>query len=132
VFSHVHWLSVGIAALATFAIGGPWYSPVLFKTAWQREMGSPAQQPGHPARVFGLAYLFSFLSCALLAALLGAGADVWSGLRMGILVGACFVAASFGVNYQFAARSLKALLIDGGYHVVQFAAFGAILGAWRG
>jgi hypothetical protein len=49
---------------------------------------------------------------------------------MGLLIGLCFVAASFGVNYQFANRSLKAWLIDGGYHALQFAAFGLVLGAW--
>jgi hypothetical protein len=33
------------------------------------------------------------------------------------------------VNRQAAAITI-ALLIDGGYHLVQFAAFGVVLGAW--
>jgi hypothetical protein len=31
---------------------------------------------------------------------------------------------------MFANRPLAVLLIDGGYHVVQFAAFGLVLGLW--
>jgi hypothetical protein len=125
-------LAIAAAALATFLVGGPWYSPLLFGKAWQREMGMEKAQPGHPARVFGLAYLFSLVSCVLLSAFIAPGADAMAGLKLGAIVGLGFVAASFGVNYQFANRSFNVLLIDGGYHVVQFAAFGTILGAWPG
>jgi hypothetical protein len=41
-------------------------------------------------------------------------------------VGAGIAATSFGINYQFAGRSFKLFLIDGGYHTVQFALYGAI------
>jgi hypothetical protein len=49
----------------------------------------------------------------------------------GLLVGAGVVAASFGINYQFANRPAILWLIDGGYHSVQFAIYGVILGLWR-
>jgi Protein of unknown function (DUF1761) len=127
---HINFLSVAVAALATFLIGGPWYSPAMFLKVWMREMGQKDAQPGHPVRVFGLAYAFSFVACGFLASLLGSTSSAVDGLQTGALIGLCFVAASFGVNYQFANRSFKALLIDGGYHVLQFAAFGLILGAW--
>ena len=52
-------------------------------------------------------------------------------LCQGLLVGAGFVAMSFGINYQFANRSTTLWLIDGGYHTVQFAIYGLILGLWR-
>ena len=42
-----------------------------------------------------------------------------------------FVATSFGINYAFAQRSLKLWLIDGGYHLLQFALYGLILGLWH-
>jgi hypothetical protein len=122
-------LAVAVAALATFVIGGPWYSNRVFGERWRLAMGG-SNQPGHPARVFGLSYLFSVVSAALLAAHLGPGAGAVAGLKTGALVGACFVAASFGVNYLFANRSFAALAIDGGFHIVQFTAFGLILGLW--
>jgi hypothetical protein len=120
--------AVAVAALATFVIGGPWYK--VFGERWHREMGGGAKTPGHPAKVFGLAYVFSLVSTALLAAYLGPDAGAGAGAKLGALIGACFVAASFGVNYVFANRSFTALAIDGGYHIVQFAAFGLILGVW--
>ena len=126
----MNWLAIAVASLATFVVGGPWYSPMLFLKAWQKEMNISDTKTGHPAKVFGLAYVFSFTSCALLAFLQGVGRGALAGGRFGLLVGLCFVAASFGVNYQFSNRSLKALLIDGGYHVLQFSAFGIVLGAW--
>ncbi len=52
-------------------------------------------------------------------------------MKAGALVGFGFVAASFGINYQFAQRSFKLWLIDGGYHTVQFLLFGVILGLWH-
>lgn len=128
----VNWLSVAVAAAATFVIGGPWYSPLLFKNSWQKDMNLTNAQPGHPARVFGLSYLFSVVACVLLAELIGPGATGVGGLKLGLLIGLCFVAASFGINYQFANRPIRVWLIDAGYHVLQFAAFGLILGAWPG
>jgi hypothetical protein len=123
-------LAVPVAALATFLVGGPWYSAALFGGAWQREMPAANASRAHPARVFGLAYVFSLVACTALSFALGPSPTLTSGALTGLAVGACFVAASFGVNYQFAGRSFTALAIDGGYHVVQFTAFGAVLGAW--
>src|ERR1700704_5632507 len=128
--ANINWPSVLVAALATFVVGGPWYSPALFLKPWLRAMNVTVMKKGHPLKVFGLAYIFSVLSCALLACMLGAEASAVGGLRLGLLVGAGFVAASYGVNYQFANRGLVALCIDGGFHILQFAAFGAVLGAW--
>lgn len=127
---NLNWIAIAVAALVTFLVGGPWYSPALFLKTWQEEMNIDDSQPGHPARVFGLAYVFSILSCALLATIIVPGAGALAGAKVGLLAGVCFVAASFGINYQFANRSLKALAIDGGYHAVQFAGFGLVLGAW--
>jgi hypothetical protein len=52
-------------------------------------------------------------------------------VRSGVLAGFGFVAMSFAINYSFAGRSLKLWLIDGGYHTLQFALYGLILGAWH-
>ena len=122
-------LHASLAALATFLIGGPWYG--LLGAHWQRARGASVAEPGHPARVFPIAYLFSVVACLMLAALLGPDPSLSSGATTGFLIGACIVAASFGINYQFSNASWRLLAIDGGYHVVQFTAFGAVLGALR-
>jgi hypothetical protein len=123
--------AVLIAALTTFVVGGLWYSKALFGAIWTRESQSPAQGR-HPGLVFVSAYVLSVIACALLWAHLGAGASWSHGLRFGALVGAGFVATSFGINYAFGGRSVKLFAIDAGYNVLQFAAFGLVLGAWPG
>jgi hypothetical protein len=128
--ANVNVISVLVAALATFIIGGPWYSPALFLKPWQEAMQVTTTKRGHPVRVFGLAYIFSVLACALLASMLRPETGALGGLKLGLLVGAGFVATSYGINYQFANRSFVALCIDGGFHILQFASFGVVLAAW--
>ena len=120
------------AAVSAFFLGGLWYSPILFLKPWNDAMGrSEDDEQPHPARVFGIAFAFALLSAYLFAQLLGPSPDFRYALHMGLIVGFGFVAASFGINYQFADRPLKAFLIDGGYHTGQFALYGVILGLWH-
>jgi hypothetical protein len=126
----INFLAVLVAALSSFLLGGVWYR--VFGPAWQRAQGGTAtKEGGHPARVFGLSFLFSLVAALGYAILLPLAPTVGAAAVQGLLVGACLVAASFGINYQFANRSLGMWLIDGGYHTLQFGIFGQILGAWR-
>jgi hypothetical protein len=86
---------------------------------------------GHPAKVFGISFIFSLVAAASFGAWLGGSPSFESALKAGALAGFGFVATSFGINYQFAQRSFKLWLIDGGYHAVQFLVFGLILGLWH-
>jgi hypothetical protein len=104
---------------------------MLFGNVWNRVNGSTPKQQGHPARVFGLSFVFALIAAFAFAAWLGPDPALETALRHGLIVGLCFVGASFGINYQFAARSTVLLLIDGGYHTAQFLLFGLVLGLWR-
>jgi hypothetical protein len=117
------------AAVSSFFVGGLWYSPVLFGNAWTRENGSQMTS-GHPAKVFGVAFAFSLVAAAAFSVLVGPSPTLEASLELGALVGVGLVAASYGINYQFAQRSFKLWLIDGGYHVVQFLLFGVVFGLW--
>ena len=70
-------------------------------------------------------------AAAAFAWFLGPAPTVGHAVGAGAVTGLCWVAASFGINYLFAGRSLKMWLIDGGYHVVQFALYGLVLGLWH-
>jgi uncharacterized protein DUF1761 len=130
--SNVNLLAVIVAALSSFLVGGLWYSPVLFGPTWQRAAGD-VRKPGdaHPAKVFGLSFLFALVAAFAYALVMPAPADATSAVLQGLAVGAGVVAASFGINYQFANRPAVMWFIDGGYHTVQFALYGLILGLWR-
>lgn len=121
-----YWAAL-LAAVSSFLLGGLWYSPALFGRLWNTENGGQPPQ-GHPAKVFGVSFVFSLVAACAFAALLGPDPSLSFAVQQGLLVGFGLVAASFGINYQFAQRSFKLWLIDGGYHVAQFAVFGLVLG----
>jgi len=128
----INLLAVLVAALSSFMLGGLWYSKLLFGPAWQRaESDNRDSKQGHPAKVFGLSFAFALVAAFAYALLMPAASSVTAALVQGALVGAGLVAASFGINYQFANRKGVLWLIDGGYHTVQFAIYGVILGLWR-
>ena len=128
--SEVNYLAVIAAATSSFVLGGLWYGP-LFKVAWCREAGiDPGSKPAHPGVVFGAAFVFSMLAAYVFAVFLGVK-PVSDAVGVGLIVGVCWVATSFGINYLFARRSLKLWLIDAGYHTLQFALYGLILGLWH-
>jgi hypothetical protein len=121
------------AAASSFLLGGFWYSKSFLGGLWNREAGrgEKPEQGHHPARVFGVSILFSVIAATAFAVWIGANPPLETALVKGLVAGACFVATSFGINYQFASRSNLMWLIDGGYHTVQFVLYGLVLGLWH-
>ena len=128
----VNLLAVIAAAVASFLLGGLWYSPVLFAKAWQREAGvSDAQlKSANMALIFGLAFVLSLVAAFVFALFHGPRPPLALGLGAGSSAGLCWVASSFGINYLFERKSLKLFLINGGYHTLQFTLIGLILALW--
>jgi uncharacterized protein DUF1761 len=126
-------LAVLAAAVSAFLLGGLWYSPALFGKIWAREAGVSLDQPKktHGAIVFAVSFIFSLIAAAVFALFLGRNPPLNTAIRDGLAIGACWVATSFGINYQFANRTFKLFLIDAGYHVAQFTLYGVILGLWH-
>ena len=127
----INYRAVLAAAVSAFVLGGIWYGP-LFKRAWCREAGIDLdRQHGHPARVFGVAFVAALAAALAFAVFLGARPALGTALHAGFATGLGFVAMGFAINYSFAGRSLKLWLIDGGYHTLQFTLYGLILGLWH-
>jgi hypothetical protein len=125
-----------VAAVSSFVLGGLWYSPLLFGKAWQKEAnagtsGVRGARGGPPARAFGLSFAFAMLGAVLFALWLGPKPTLLHAITAGAMAGFGFVAVALGINYQFANRSFRLYLIDGGYHSLQFMLFGVILGLWH-
>lgn len=123
-------LAVLVAAVSSFVLGGAWYSPLLFGKKWSRDAGMENKQGGHPARVFGIAFVFALIAAVAFAWLLGPDPAPSVAIRQALLVGLGFVATSFGINYQFANRSFVLWAIDAGYHTAQFVLFALVLSLW--
>lgn len=130
--AEINWISVIIATVAAFAIGGLWYSPVLFGKAWQAELKLTTDdlRKTNMPLIFGLSFVLNFISAVVLEMFIGKDATLVFGLIAGLLVGIAWIATSLGVNYLFARKSLRLFLIDAFYFIVYFAVMGVILGAW--
>jgi hypothetical protein len=127
---NINLLAVIVAAVSAFALGGAWYSPLLFGEAWLRESGADPGQ-GEPWRIFAGAFILSLLAAGVFAIFLGPEPGFGFATGAGLAAGLFWVASSFGINYLFSQRSLRLFLIDGGYHTVQFTLYGMILGLWH-
>lgn len=125
--------AVLVAALSAFVLGGVWYSPLLFVNVWCREAGlvKDKVQKGHKPMVFVIAILLSIIAAFVFAKFLGQTPSFKYAVTWGFLIGAGWVATSFGINYLFAQRSFKLFLIDGIYHILQFTLYGVIFGLWH-
>lgn len=122
--------AVLVAAVSAFVLGGLWYSPMLFGTRWNLDAGMTRDKGGHPGRVFGVAFVFALIAAAAFAWFLGPDPSVRDALQKALVVGAAFVATSFGINYQFANRPVTMWLIDAGYHLMQFVLYALVLAYW--
>jgi hypothetical protein len=130
--SDLNYYAILLAAVCSFILGGPWYSKAMFGKVWNREaLATKPPGSGHPAKVFGLSFLFALIAATAFAYLIGPKPELMYAIDRGLLVGGCFVAAGFGINYQFANRSTVMWLIDAGYNIAQFVLFGLVLGLWH-
>jgi hypothetical protein len=131
---HINWLAVLVSAIATFALGGLWYSPALFGHAWTKEnnLTEASLAQSNMAKIFGLAFVFAVIMAANLAAFLAEPKTtvIW-GVTAGFLAGFGWVTLGIATIALFERRSLKYVLINGGYMTVSFVVMGLILGAWR-
>jgi hypothetical protein len=131
-FSDVNWLSVIVAALLAFAVGGLWYSPVLFSKAWMNELklNEADMKNANMPLIFGLTFVLNVAGAIVLDMFIGTESTWLSGLLSGLLVSIAWIATSFGINYLFARKSLRLFLIDSFYFITFFAVEGIVLGMW--
>jgi hypothetical protein len=136
-FSNINYAAVAVAAIASFALGAIWYSPLLFSKTWQREnkLTDDDLKNANMVKIFGSTLILTFIMALGMAFLIQGHTTTefnWhSGLHVGMLVGAMFVAASMGINYLYQRKSFLLWAIDAGYQFLFLCLMGAILGAWH-
>jgi hypothetical protein len=129
--SHLNWIAILAAASSAFLIGGLWYS--LFEKPWMAENNFTKEllEQRKLPLVFGLSFLFSFIMAVNLAMFIGTKATLKYGLMAGFLAGFGWIFFSIAIISLFEKRSVKYVLINGGYITIVFCVMGAILGAWH-
>lgn len=127
----LNWLAAVAGGVTYFMIGWLWYGP-LFGKAWMKEKGMEEHpEPPEPVNfVYSLVLqVMAAISLGLFMTALGIGTAL-GGLFIGLAAGAGFVLTTVGVNGIYNDMSLRLFAIDGGYHLIGFAAAGLIIGLW--
>jgi len=129
----INWPAVFVAALSAFMVGGLWYSPKVFGTAWMTDNNLTQEevQKGSKAEIFGMTAVFSLVMSANLACFLAEPATTTSwGATAGLLAG-IWTFCAIAIHSLFEQKGWRLIFINGGYSVVSLVIMGAILGAWR-
>ncbi|MCB9398033.1 MAG: DUF1761 domain-containing protein [Acidobacteria bacterium] len=121
------------ATVASFVLGGMWFSPILFAKPWMQVTGLSEEElaKGNMAKIFGGSFFLTLIMAFNLAAFLGKESDWAWGLTAGLLAGVGWVGTALGVIYLFERRPLKHFLINAGFQAVSFGVMGLILGWWH-
>ena len=138
----INYLAVLVAALVIFAIGGLWYSPVLFAKRWialqgrtEEQMRAQAAAANMPLMYF-TAFVCAFIQAWVLAMVIGHMAQV---AEMGVahaaifsaLIWLGFAATTSYATALFSSKPKQLWLIDSMYNLVSFVLAGIILAVWR-
>jgi len=134
---HINYLAVLVAALAAFALGALWYSPLLFAKPWVKAHGYTEERIKEMQKSAGKAYAVS-LVCQLLIALAIAVLVSYihmercvQGLKLGLLVWAGFAFPLGLMANVFSDKRITVFYIDTGYQLVYLLIMGAIITVWH-
>ena len=130
-FGNINWLSVIVAAVSSFIVGGIWYGP-LFGKAWMNEFGFTKEDLKKRSipKTFGLSLLLAFIAALILDIFIGVEADIVFATLAWFLAGFGWVATLLGILYLFEMQSVKAYLINAGFCIISLTVMGVVLGAW--
>jgi len=138
----INYLAVLVAGIVIFALGGLWYSPVLFAKRWialqgrtEEEMKAQAAAANMPVMYLS-AFICGFVTAWVMAMIL---AHIASSMALnaghGALIGfMCWLGFAATTSYAmalFSGKPKQLWLIDSAYNLVSFVLAGMILAVWR-
>jgi uncharacterized protein YneF (UPF0154 family) len=134
---HINYLAVVVSAVAAFALGGLWYSPLLFAKQWVKAHGFTEERIKEMQTSAGKAYAVSIV-CQLLIALAIAvlvgylHMTLWlQGFKLGLLIWAGFAFPLGLMATMFTDKRLTVFYIDTGYQLVYLLIMGSIVTVWQ-
>ena len=139
VFAGINWIAVLICVVFAMANGFVWYNPKTFFNTWWKVVGGGKEMPS--GQNMGPVWAATIAAAAVKAIGMAIAVNVFAdnlggysalnGLLTGLIVWAGVVAPTYLSNKLFAGHGVKVWLIEIGNHLVDFLAFGLLLGAWR-
>jgi len=136
VLSNINWLHTLVAALAYFALGSIWYSPVLFAKKWMTLVNVNFNDPSikkNMAITFLTSFVLMFINSIGLSILMQIlpAIDAIGGIKLGLLIGVCFSTTAVSINYLYTQKPFLLYVIDCAYHITGITIAGAILAGWH-
>jgi hypothetical protein len=133
VIGGINVLAVLVGTVVSMVLGFIWYSPGVFGRQWMASTGRTEISDGGSPGLYALTATFALLQATILAVIitLTGATTLVAGATLGFLVWLGFVATTKGVDALFNQRTMPFYAISSGYHLVELAIIGAILGAWR-
>ena len=132
----INHLAVLVAAVAAFALGALWYSPVLLGKPWMAAIGTTEEEIKSSGRsmplVFGLTFLAWLLTAYVRAHIVdyAVATTVSGGLQTGFWIWLGFMLTYEAIHGLFEDRDVRLHFINSGYHLVAILIMGGVLAAW--
>ena len=126
-------LATLVGTVMGFLLGALWYGPLFGKT-WMAAVGltpETIRRNVNPVKTYGTTFVLALVACYVFGLYLGPNPGRAFSIAAGAAAGVFWVATSLATNYLFEGRSITLILINGGYHTLQFTLFGLILGLMR-
>jgi hypothetical protein len=148
-FPPINYPAVLVAGIVIFALGGLWYSPVLFAKRWIALQGRTEEQMRAQAAgsnmplMYVSAIITGLLTAFTLALILahiardpamaqpGGGISAAHGATIGFMCWLGFAASTSYATALFSGKPKQLWLIDTAYNLVSFVLAGIILAVWR-
>lgn len=140
ILEHLNYLPVAVCSVFYFAIGGLWYSPVLFSKPWVAghkmvmptdDAGKAAMKKKMPMLMLGSFLIGAAITIAIACIVVTLDSRSWmTGFKIG-LVSAVLTAAPLKMSHLYTGKSIKTILIDTGYPVVSVIIVAIVLSVWR-
>jgi hypothetical protein len=134
---HINYLAVVVAAVAAFALGGVWYSPLLFAKLWVNAHGYSEEQVKAMQKSAGKAYGVSLVCQWLIALAITVLVGylhlerLAQGVKLSLLVWVGFALPLGLMANMFSEKRITVFYIDTGYQLVYLLIMGAIITAWQ-
>jgi hypothetical protein len=140
VYQGMNFAAILVSAIATFMLGGLWYSPVMFAKPWMLAHGydlNDKEKMEAMKKSAGPKYAAAFVA-GLLAAVIMARLffslevhDAMRGVKIAVAVWLGFVATVQLTGTLFSGKKMQLFFIDSGYQLVCYIITGAILAVWH-
>ena len=131
----INYITVLVSAVIIFALGGLWYSPVLFAKQWVSVIGKTEEDLKKEAKPtnYVVAFIQGFISSYILAIFISwaQAATLGSGAWVGFMCWFGFAGAPSLVHNIFGGRPSKLWMIDSGHTLVSFIVAGILLALWK-